>query len=641
MNNETNFSNMSRGTSQFKTVDFDTNLLNNTDGVFKGTVSSEASQRVVHDKTHNDGAVPQAATVFTNNNNNNGGEAAPDVSEDEEEGMSTDGATPVVNASPSPDDEEVDMEAIGAVFSAGPDLTKDLQATNANTARARKQKRVRTSEEDTAAVSKTQRAGDGAKVTTAVQGDVSRLPIEKLTLAALQATPVQDSLSAISFRTGFHLLLKKAIPDAVTRDTFINLYASLNNKEFNSLSRLRLEYGRNGVLGAYDKAADSSPAMTFDQVKALLAAPSREEVSSHAELIERLKSVSHYLSNDKEGKFYLNNVLLFSVTDRAYIYKFDIQAMSQVFNSPIKLRDTLAQFQFMLFLVSNGQFSLYDGIVHYVPEEIDAAEVPSATQFVIDKTLYSLRGNMLKWCVNYISSRKFTSLDRSMVILDPPACFSDYCDAVSEAIDAFYKPYYEDPANIPTIIGKVLHFSQYNKGWRSRINQASTWFLPTPEFDYQDVALNLYSKKRRNKILFGAYEEPSGPLVTGRCYEMTGLGKEDKPDIRGFSAMHAMWAPNRRLLNLLPNDTAYEFTSNQAHSLDINIVPVEGEVDIRKITKEWYCYGHQVFIAEVQYMKAMLTGRFTYSGVIKERIGETRVSRKTNMGDIIEALNSK
>jgi hypothetical protein len=339
----------------------------------------------------------------------------------------------------------------------------------------------------------------------------------------------------------------------------------------------------------------------------------------------------------------IGNTVIFSLKKNAYDYEFNYNAIGNLLNVKISCADTMVQFLFMLFLTSNGVFTLHRDIVNYVPTALPISEEPLRDKFAVSPAIARARMKFLNYCAQLVKAKKFTVLNAHTVVLSPPAVLSQYVDRISTMIAEFYDPVINGTGgtDMAKNIKYVRAMSQANKAWRASVN-CNKWFVATPEFDYSvGKGINFYSGNIRNKILF--------PVVSKGCtklddadvvYDLTGIKKNTALDISRFGAIHVMWSPTLAMVNSLPDGCDYTFSGCQNHSLNLVVKPNgDAEYDKRNITKNWYLVSLRVIRSEISYMTAMMTGQFPLSGADDFEFQAANMQADDSMVDIVQMFS--
>jgi hypothetical protein len=421
---------------------------------------------------------------------------------------------------------------------------------------------------------------------------------------ALMNKEVVDPVSRITPATA---IFKIASNDLSTEDAikFATLFGRLNSKARMALQQV--EAKTKGVnYGDVDPSEDPS---YFFQLKNRLILSVKSLITNRADLLMYLKMHSPKFSY-KDSTYYFNETPIYSIIGRSYMGKFYFENISKCLSVDVSSYVEHSTFSYLLYLCSNGNFKLVNGIVTYEPQSVQSSDKVVFSEFTLPPNVVASRNAVLNNANKQIKRKCLTSISAESLLrnLRPPKNFSGYISSFRSHIGK----HYTGISSNKSVVKDVMKFSSSNKTWRSAVN--SDKFLPTPEFDYCHKGLNFYAKKKRISLLgYREYQRSKTLDDAGVAYDITGFNISQVV-IKRFKSVHVMFAPNLIFPKALPKTSGYSFLPQQRHSLNVLVTPNDKEYDFKTLVKQWIAVGHEAYIGEVEYMACMMTGDFMMSG---------------------------
>jgi hypothetical protein len=417
----------------------------------------------------------------------------------------------------------------------------------------------------------------------------------------------KEVVAPVSRITPATAIYKIASNDLSTEDAiaFAKLFGRLNSKARMALQQVVAK--TKGVdYGEVDSSEDPS---YFFQLKNRLILSVRSLITNRADLLMYLKMHSPKFSY-KDSIYYFNETPVYSIAGKSYMGTFYFENISKCLSVDVSSYFEYPTFSYLLYLCSNGNFKIANGIVIYEPQSVQSSEKFAYSEFSLPPNVAASRSAVLNNANKQIRRKGLTSISAGSLLqnLRPPKNFASYIITLRLHL----KKYLHDAYANKSVVKDVMKFSSSNKTWRSAVN--SDKFLPTPEFDYYHKGLNFYAKKKRVTLLgMREYQRSKTLDDASVAYDIAGFNISQVV-IKNFKSVHVLFAPNLIFPKALPKTSGYTFHPHQRHSLNVVVTPNEKEYDFRELVKQWIYVGQQAYIGELEYMSCMMTGEFLITG---------------------------
>jgi hypothetical protein len=145
-----------------------------------------------------------------------------------------------------------------------------------------------------------------------------------------------------------------------------------------------------------------------------------------------------------------------------------------------------------------------------------------------------------------------------------------------------------------------------------------TFFIHTPEFDYDDTGMNFMQRRMRNGLLRANHDTSGVADDPNKDYDWTGKGvdKIHHYVVKDFRTIMIMYTDTVEWLHLFSAaKIMVSIKCEQKHSLNLIFVNDKSTTfSAKKLGNRWYDHARKMYLGERQYMINMVAGSFVFSG---------------------------
>jgi hypothetical protein len=250
----------------------------------------------------------------------------------------------------------------------------------------------------------------------------------------------------------------------------------LQHPEYSSDITRMCVVGKGSDFGTLRDSIKKQLPDTFNNLHSRITASVRGRIKNYYDFVKDLMSKIPYCDITDQGYIECGGVRLCVLTRHAYEFnQINIEAYGKLFRLDTSDYDNNpTKFQFILFLVSNGRFSIDNGQVVYRLKELPVGRAPAYDKFVIPANVAGLRRSMADLINNKLRNESVSSLSYDSISSIYVKGLDSAVSQIAKGVNEFYVNHFV-PGNYKYILNDINRFVQHNKQWRKQTEMVSSY----------------------------------------------------------------------------------------------------------------------------------------------------------------------